>query len=96
MRAKVIARLRNDLKQFFYYPNLAKRKQIQGTVRLGFGISQTGMIYDIRVVKTSGYAILDLAAEHSMQQLHKVNWTNGLFAKADIALELPITYKLVE
>ena len=96
MRAKIIARIRNDLKQYFYYPDIAKRKNIQGTVRLGFGINPSGVIYDIRVVKTSGYTILDLAAEQSMQQLHSVQWTKELFAKSDIALELPIIYKLME
>ena len=95
-RAKLITKLRKDLKQYFYYPSIARRKNIQGTVLLGFGINQTGIIHDIHVIKSSGHIVLDLAAEDSIQKLHKVNWEKGMFAKSDINLELPIIYELME
>lgn len=95
-RAKIIANLRKDLKQFFYYPRIARRKNIQGTVLLGFGINRTGEIHDIHVIKSSGHISLDLAAEDSMQKLHKVNWAKGMLAKSDISLELPVIYELME
>jgi TonB family protein len=96
-RAKLLTRLSKEIReQYFIYPIIAQRNNIQGTVLLGFGIKQTGIIHDIHIIKSSGHAILDLAAEQSMKQLHSVNWTKGMFAKTDIALELPIIYKLVE
>lgn len=95
-RAKLITKLRKDLKQYFYYPSVAQRKNIQGTVLLGFGINQTGIIHDIHIIQSSGHVILDLAAEDSIQKLHKVNWEKGMFAQADINLELPIIYELME
>lgn len=95
-RAKILTKLRKDLKQYFYYPNIARRNSIQGTVLLGFAINQTGFIQNIHIIKSSGHAILDLAAEDSMQQLHRVNWASGMLAQSGIALELPIIYTLME
>lgn len=95
-RARIVARLREDLSQYFYYPPLARRNGMQGTVLIGFGISGQGNIHDIRVVKSSGYAILDLAAEDAMQRLKKLGWYAAAMNGIDISLELPVIFRLTE
>jgi TonB family protein len=95
-RARVLSKIRHDLTQYFYYPPLARRKGLQGTVLLGFGISGQGAIHDIRVVKSSGYAILDLAAQDAMQRLEKLSWYAATLHGKDMDLELPVIFRLTE
>ncbi len=95
-RALILNRIRHDLVQYFYYPPLARRQGIQGTVLLGFGISGQGAIHNIRVVKSSGYAILDLAAQDAMQRLKKLSWYATAMPGMDTDLELPIIFRLTE
>ena len=95
-RARIIARLRDDLSQYFYYPPLARRNGMQGTVLIGFGISGHGTIHDVHIVKSSGHAILDLAAEDAMQRLVKLSWYAALMHGKDMDLELPVIFRLTE
>lgn len=95
-RARILSQLRHDLMQYFYYPPLARRKGMQGTVLLGFGISGQGTVRNIRVVKSSGYAILDLAAQDAMQRLQRLSWYAASMHGKDIDLELPVIFRLTE
>ena len=95
-RARILNQIRHDLTQYFYYPPVARRKGVQGTVLLGFGISGQGAIRNIRVVKSSGYAILDLAAQDAMQQLEKLSWYAATLHGKAMDLELPVIFRLTE
>lgn len=95
-RARILNQIRHDLTQYFYYPPLARRKGMQGTVLLGFGISGQGAVRNIRVVKSSGYAILDLAAQDAMQRLEKLSWYAATLHGKEMDLELPIIFRLTE
>lgn len=95
-RARILSQIRHDLSQYFYYPPNARRKGMQGTVLLSFEISGQGAVQDIRVVKSSGYAILDLAAQDAMQRLDKLSWYAALMHGREIDLELPVIFRLTE
>jgi TonB family protein len=95
-RARIVSQIRHDLSPYFYYPPLARRKGLQGTVLLSFGISGQGNIHDIRIVKSSGYAILDLAAQDAMQRLDKLSWYAVLMHGNNMDLELPVIFRLTE
>ncbi len=95
-RARILSQIRHDLSQYFYYPPHARRKGMQGTVLLSFGISGQGAVHDIRVVKSSGYAILDLAAQDAMQRLDRLKWYAALMHGKDMDLELPVIFRLTE
>ncbi|NNF97734.1 MAG: energy transducer TonB [Halobacteria archaeon] len=95
-RARILSQIRHDLSQYFYYPPLARRKGMQGTVLLSFGVSRQGAIRDIRVVKSSGYAILDLAAQDAMQRLDKLSWYAALMHGKDMDIELPVIFRLTK
>lgn len=95
-RARILSQIRHDLSPHFYYPSQARRKGLQGTVLLGFGISGKGNIHDIHIVRSSGYAILDLAAQDAMQRLDKLNWYAALMHDKDMDLELPVVFRLTE
>lgn len=94
--SRVISRLRQDLKQYFYYPRLARRQNIQGGVVLGFAINRQGKINNIHIVKSSGFAILDFAAEDALRQLDRLNWNRDYLQRNNRHIELPVIYKLTE
>ncbi len=93
--SRVISRVQQDLKQYFHYPRLARRKDIQGTVILGFAINLRGTLINIHVVKSSGFAILDMAAEDALLKLHHLDGYEGWQADNHF-LELPVIYRLTE
>jgi TonB family protein len=45
-----------------YYPPLARRQLLQGTVRLAFVVDTDGSIIQVTVLESSGYELLDAAA----------------------------------
>ncbi len=91
----VISRLQHNLKQYFYYPRLARRKNIQGTVILGFAIDLRGTLSNIHIVRSSGFAILDMAAEDALLKLHHLDGQQDWQADNNF-IELPVIYKLTE
>lgn len=93
-RARILTRLRRDFRQHFYYPALARRRNMEGAVTLGFGIDGEGTIHDIEIIRSSGYAILDLAARDAMQRLGQVEWIRPQLQGASIHIELPVIYRL--
>lgn len=94
--SRVISRLQQDLKQYFYYPRLARRKNIQGAVILGFAINRQGKINNVRIVKSSGFAILDIAAEDALRQLDQLHWEQDYLQRNNQHIELPVIYQLTE
>ncbi len=99
-RNRVVSRLQQELKQYFYYPRLAQRRNIQGTVILGFAINLQGTLTNIRIVKSSGFAILDMAAEDALQKLQQLDWDQDrdkrYLQRDNSNIKLPVIYKLTE
>lgn len=97
---RVISRLQLELKQYFYYPRLAQRQNIQGTVILGFAINLQGTLTNIRIVKSSGFAVLDIAAEDALQKLHQLDWDQDrdrhYLQRDNSNIRLPVIYRLTE
>ncbi len=97
---RVISRLQLELKQYFYYPRLAQRKNIQGTVIIGFAINLQGQINNIRILKSSGFSILDMAAEDALQKLRQLDWgqerDRPYLQRDNSDIKLPVIYKLTE
>ena len=50
------------------YPNWAKRQGIEGTVHLRFTILSNGQVQDIKIVRSSGFNILDKEAISTIQR----------------------------
>jgi len=93
-RARIVARLHKALRAHFTYPPLARRRNIEGRVLLGFGIDGTGAIHNVRVMRSSGHAILDLAAERAIRRLHRVQWYPAISGGRATEIELPVEYRL--
>ena len=50
------------------YPLIARRRGFQGTVALEVMVDRNGRVADLRVFKSSGYKVLDRAAEKSVRE----------------------------
>ncbi len=93
-RARIVQRLQADLRAWFTYPPLARRRNLEGRVTLGFGIDGSGTIRGVRVLRSSGHAILDLAAERTLRRLHRVKWYPTMSGGRPTEIELPVVYRL--
>lgn len=76
------------------YPPFAIRRGWQGTVELGLRVEADGKLSRVRVLKTSGYRILDEAALTMLTSADHLNgieaWLNGHYFDTT----LPVEYRL--
>jgi protein TonB len=83
------------LGEHFTYPWIARRRGWEGEVRLALRVGAAGRVSDLRVVKTSGYAILDRAALRSARHIRAVpeaaRWLRG----RHLDIVVPVEYRLV-
>lgn len=69
------------------YPFIAVRRKIEGTVLTEFSINAKGLPENIRITKTSGFDILDSAAEKTIVKASPFPVVAG-------RIEIPITFRL--
>lgn len=94
IRARIQSRLRLDLARHFDYPWLAKMRGWEGNVLLGVVVQASGRLDAIRVVRSSGFAVLDRSAVDSLRKVERipeaVAWLHG----RDLEMHLPVVYRL--
>lgn len=69
------------------YPELARKRKQEGTVVTEFYISSKGMPENIKIMRSSGYSILDSAARDTIARA-------APFPVVKITVEVPITFNL--
>ncbi|MCW8934724.1 MAG: TonB family protein [Gammaproteobacteria bacterium] len=85
--------LKAELDKFFYYPKSAIRRNWQGDLIISFSINHDGKISDIKILKTSGYDILDMAAINSVEKINLPE--NSLINyNRDTLKSFPVSYRL--
>ncbi len=89
-------RLMQALHARFFYPLLARREGWQGVVRLLLHIEPDGRISDTRIVRTSGYPVLDEAAVRSVRDIAKVRADDAPSRTAFFDLNLTVVYRLTD
>jgi TonB family protein len=87
--ASLKQRVRDTLQSNLIYPYIARKRRMEGTVLVDFKINQKGMAEYIRVLRGSGYAILDSAAMETVVK-------SSPFPLANYSIEVPITYRLTQ
>jgi len=96
----VVSRLQANLHRRIYarfdYPLIARIKGWQGLVTLGLRVESDGTLTHLRVINTSGYAILDQASLRTLKGIARVppaaDWLGG----RHVDLVLPVEYRLTE
>jgi protein TonB len=61
-RQRATEAVRKKLSEYVFYPEQARRLGIEGTVTLFVELTADGRVEDVRIVESSGHAILDNAA----------------------------------
>lgn len=93
-RARIEAQLHAGLARHFDYPYVARLRGWEGSVVLAFIVQASGNLNDIRIVRSSGFAVLDRSAVDSLKQVRHlpeaVAWLQG----RDIEMQLPVIYRL--
>lgn len=95
-KASVIAYIQNEMHKNFSYPRLAVMRGWQGEVILSFHINKNGIIDNIHVTQSSGFALLDRAAARSLEEIKQLGNNELLNNREFSALQLPVVYLLKE
>jgi protein TonB len=66
-RAGLIARLLSRVRAARRYPELARRRELEGTVRVGFAVAPDGRPLGLRVVRSAD-PLLDEAAREAVER----------------------------
>ncbi len=89
--SKNISIIRKLIAENLYYPRKARRRHIQGTVKVRFTLTQKGKIENIQLLSYPA----DILAKSSITTLKNIE--NKLpKPKEEITITLPIVYKLLE
>lgn len=91
---QVRSEIATEIARHFRYPRLARSHGWEGRVVLGFRVRPDGTITDIRVVESSGRAILDRAAVAALEQVERVPSLAERALAGPLALRMPVTYRL--
>lgn len=84
------------IKENFSYPRFAVRRGWQGTVELGLRIEANGRLSKLRIVKTSGYRILDQAALTTLAKTSYISDIESWLAGDTFDTILPVKYQLID
>lgn len=96
LREQLRGRLNNALIAHFEYPMTARRRGWEGVVRVGLRVEANGRLTGLRVIGSSGHAVLDRAALNSLGRVGRlpdaISWLQG--RRFDMVL--PVRYQLID
>lgn len=84
----IIDIIRNSIEKVKTYPLLARERGIEGTVYISFRINSQGEPVEIKVLKSSGSWILDMATLNVIKKAASFPYTEE-------RIEVPVIYKLM-
>lgn len=93
-RARIEAQLHTNLARHFDYPHVARLRGWQGSVLLAFIVQASGNLNDIRIIRSSGFAVLDDSAVDSLKKVQQLPEAVALLQGRDIEIQLPVIYRL--
>jgi len=82
--------IRTILQERLVYPKMAIRLRQQGEVKMGFSLSPSGEVSDISIESSSGFSLLDSAAE----KLIKESASEFPKPHQKVRISIPIGYRL--
>jgi len=97
--AQTSSLLRADLERafalHFYYPRLAIKRGWQGDVQISLRIKSNGQLSEIRILRGSGYSLLDKSAMKSINKVEILPAAIALLDGNSLELILPVEYRLL-
>lgn len=92
--AAVAVLLRRALRRHFYYPAIAVQNSWQGRVVLRVRLAADGSITQTRVMRGSGFGILDRSAKRAADGIKRLPRAQPLLAGQAVAFRVPVDYRL--
>lgn len=96
LHTQLRSRLQDALIAHFDYPRVARRRGWQGVVHVGLRIEADGQLTRLRIIDSSGHALLDRAALNSLGRVGRLpdvmDWLRG--QRFDMVL--PVRYQLID
>lgn len=89
--APLIEGLRRRIEEELVYPYIARKKGLQGVVRLTLRLDEEGNLIEVVVVQSSGHKVLDSAAVALVEKV--VPYRHDL--RTSISVDIPIRYSLL-
>lgn len=83
----IIGKIRDAIEKNKTYPLIARKRRMEGAVYVGFRITPEGMPADIRIMKSSGFAVLDRATVDIVERAAPFPYINA-------SLEVPVVFQL--
>lgn len=87
--------LRQAFNTHFYYPRMAIRRGWSGEVHFSLRIEANGKLSHIRILKGSGFDLLDTAAMNSLDKVNILPTAMALLNGNSLDLILPVEYRLL-
>jgi protein TonB len=87
-------RVREKLVSNKFYPNMAKRFRFEGVVTFAFTLSRDGQASGLRVLKSSGHALLDKAALRTVELSVPFEKFPPLITAQTMDFQFPISFTL--
>jgi TonB family protein len=83
----IIGKIRDAIERNKTYPLIARKRRMEGTVHVGFRITPQGRPEKVRIMKSSGFAVLDRATVDIVERA-------APFPYIDASLEVPVVFQL--
>jgi protein TonB len=93
---RVSAALQSQLAEAFDYPWLARKRGWQGLVTLSLHVAEDGALSRWKVVRTSGYSLLDRSALQAAQRIGRLQRAEQLLDGRSLNLSIPVRYRLLD
>lgn len=91
----LLSLLRTALDEYFVYPPLARKHGWQGTVYVGLRLNTNGDLGALRLVRSSGYPILDRDALATLERIGSLPQARAWLDGRPLETELTVIYRLV-
>jgi TonB family protein len=85
--AERLAEIRRRVQAAVVYPEVARRRGIEGLARIRFVVGSDGRAAQVETVESSGSALLDRAAEQGARDAHALPYVYG-------RVEMPVRFAL--
>ena len=91
---RIKAHLYTDLARYFDYPIMARQHGWEGRVTVAMNVAADGQLQQIRVIRSSGFAILDDSALQSLRRIDHIDDAVTLLNGQQLAMQFPVVYRL--
>lgn len=92
----LLGALNTELARYLSYPAFARERGWQGTVLIGVGVGPGGLLYNLRLIKSSGFSLLDQTTLTSLRKIKALPITTAFEWGDPVEVILPIQFHLTD